>query len=83
MFTVGQIIDAIIFFCGVGVLTWCAKVERKQMEKMRDPREKWAYIDGDKDKEKELKFRSLRSIALTVLGVALALYGFFDFLSQI
>ena len=83
MFTGGQIADIVIFMSGIGILTWLSKVERKQLAKMRDPREKWAYIDGGADQEKELRQRSRRSTVLTGLGIALALFAFYDFLIQV
>ena len=42
-----QILGAVLFFAGLALLSWCAKVERVEKAKMRDPKLKWAYIDAD------------------------------------
>ncbi len=82
-FNVDQIFGAVLFFLGIGILSWCTKVEKKQLVKMRDPKLKWAYIDADGKKRDEVKKRNTRSIILTLLGGGLALYGFMDFLGNV
>jgi hypothetical protein len=83
IFNENQIFGAILFIVGVALLTWCAKVERKQMAKMRDPKLKWAYIDADGKLRDEVKKRNRRSIIATLLGGGMALYGFIDFLVNV
>ncbi len=73
----------IVFSIGVGLLTWCAKVERKELEKMRDPQAKWAFIDGDSQSMRILKVRAIRGIALTAVGLICSIYGFIKFISNI
>ncbi len=83
MFNEDQIVGAVLFFLGIGILSWCTKVEKKQFAKMRDPKMKWAYIDAEGKKRGEVKKRNTRSIVLTLLGGGLALYGFLDFLGNV
>ncbi len=73
----------VIFAIGIGLLTWCAKVERKELEKMRDPKAKWAFIDGDSESMRILKIRAIRGLTLTVVGIICSLYGFVKFISNI
>ena len=82
-FNVDQIVGAVLFFIGIGILSWLAKVEKKQFAKMRDPKMKWAYLDAEGKKRDEVKKRNTRSIILTLLGGGLALYGFMDFLGNV
>lgn len=82
-FNESQIPGAVLFVVGIALLTWLAKVEGKQMAKMRDPKLKWAYIDADGKKRDEVKKRGRRSIIVTLIGGAMALYGFIDFLSNV
>jgi hypothetical protein len=82
-FNEGQIPGAIMFVIGIALLTWLAKVERKQMTKMRDPKLKWAYIDADGKTRDEVKKRSRRSIIVTLIGGIIAFYGFIDFLRNV
>ena len=82
-FNEDQIFGAVLFFLGIGILSWCTKVEKKQFAKMRDPKMKWAYIDAEGKKRGEVKKRNMRSIILTVLGGGMALYGFLDFLGNV
>ena len=82
-FNQDQIMGAVLFFLGIGILSWCTKVEKKQFAKMRDPKMKWAYLDAEGKKRDEVKKRNVRSIVFTVLGGGLALYGFMDFLGNV
>ena len=50
---------------------------------MRDPKLKWAYIDGKGKKGAEIKKRNSRSILFTLIGGGMALYGFFSFLVNV
>jgi hypothetical protein len=82
-FNEGQIFGAVLFIAGVALLSWCAKVERVEMAKMRDPKLKWAYIDAEGKKRDEVKKRNRRSIIVTIVGGGMALYGFIDFLANV
>jgi hypothetical protein len=82
-FNQDQIYGAVLFFVGIALLTWCARVERKQMAKMRDPKLKWAYIDAEGKKRNEIKKRNRRSIFFTLVGGGMALYGFLSFLGNV
>ncbi|NIQ00166.1 MAG: hypothetical protein GWM98_06845 [Nitrospinaceae bacterium] len=83
IFNSDQILGAVMFFAGIGLLTWCSNVERKQMIKMRDPKLKWSYIDSEGKKRDEVKKRNLRSTAITIIGGGMALYGFISFLANV
>ena len=82
-FNEGQIFGAIMFAAGIALLTWCSKVERVELAKMRDPKLKWAYIDADGKKRDEVRKRNRRSIIFTLLGGGMALYGFIDFMGNV
>jgi hypothetical protein len=83
IFNEGQIFGAVLFIVGVALLSWCAKVERVEMAKMRDPKLKWAYIDAEGKKRGEVKKRNRRSIIITLVGGGMAIYGFIDFLANV
>ena len=76
-----QLLNIALFFMGTFILTWCAKIERKENAERSDRKEKWAFIDGRKDVE--LRKRSIRGLALTVVGGVMAFYGFISFLSAV
>ena len=82
-FNEDQILGAVLFFVGMALLSWCAKVERLESAKMRDPKLKWAYIDAEGKKRDEVKKRNRRSIIVTLVGGGMALYGFIDFLANV
>lgn len=82
-FNEGQVLGAVLFIVGIALLSWCARVERKQMAKMRDPKLKWAYIDADGMKRDEVRLRTRRSLIITVVGGGMALFGFIDFLLNV
>lgn len=82
-FNEGQILGAVLFIVGIALLSWCARVERKQLAKMRDPKLKWAYIDADGMKRDEVRLRTRRSLIITVVGGGMALFGFIDFLLNV
>ena len=82
-FNENQILGALLFIVGIALLSWCARVERLQMAKMRDPKLKWAYIDADGKKRDEVRKRNRRSIIVTLVGGSMALYGFIDFLRNV
>jgi hypothetical protein len=83
IFNEGQIFGAVLFIAGVALLSWCAKVERVEMAKMRDPKLKWAYIDAEGKKRDEVRKRNRRSIIITLVGGGMAVYGFIDFLANV
>ena len=72
-----------MFIVGIALLSWCARVERVELAKMRDPKLKWAYIDADGKKRDEVRKRSRRSTIVTLVGGGMALYGFIDFLRNV
>ena len=76
-----QLLNIALFFAGSFILTWCAKVERKEDSERHDRREKWAFIDGRKTED--LKKRSIRGIFMVLVGGGLAFYGFISFLANI
>ena len=82
-FNENQILGATLFFVGIALLSWCSRVERAEMAKMRDPKLKWAYIDADGKKRDEVRKRNRRSIIVTLLGGGMALYGFVDYLRNV
>ncbi len=82
-FNEDQVFGAILFFAGTALLTWCAKVERVELAKMRDPKLKWAYIDADGKKRDEVRKRNRRSIIVNIIGGGMAAYGLWDFLTNI
>ncbi len=78
-----QILGAVLFFAGIALLSWCAKVERVEKAKMRDPKLKWAYIDADGKKRGEVRKMQRRSIIVNLVGGGMALYGFLSFLGNV
>ena len=82
-FNESQVFGAVLFVVGIALLSWCARVERAELAKMRDPKLKWAYIDADGKKRDEVKKRNRRSIIVTLVGGSMALYGFIDFLRNV
>ena len=82
-FNESQVFGAVLFILGIGMLSWCARVERAELAKMRDPKLKWAYIDADGKKRDEVRKRNRRSIIVTLVGGGMALYGFIDFLRNV
>ncbi len=83
IFNEDQILGAVLFFAGIALLSWCSKVERIELAKMRDPKLKWAYIDAEGKKRGEVRKRNMRSIVLTLIGGGMALYGFLSFLMNV
>jgi len=78
-----QILGAVLFFAGMALLSWCAKVERVEKAKMRDPKLKWAYIDAEGKKRDEVRKMQRRSIIVNLVGGGMALYGFLSFLINV
>ncbi len=58
-------------------MTLCSKYERKVNDKLRDPKLKYAMIDGAKDDI--VKQRNLVGNILSILGGVIALFGFVTF----
>jgi len=82
-FNEDQILGAVLFFAGLALLSWCAKVERVEKAKMRDPKLKWAYIDAEGKKRGEVRKMQRRSIIVNIVGGGMALYGFVSFLTNV
>lgn len=78
-----QIFGAVLFIAGLALLSWCAKVERVEKAKMRDPKLKWAYIDAEGKKRDEVRKMQRRSIIVNLVGGGMALYGFLSFLGNV
>lgn len=78
-----QWIGLIAFFIGAAILNWCSKLERREFEVTRDPKEKWKYIDRSEEQEAFIKRKSMRGWLMTLAGAGAALYGFFTFLANI
>ena len=66
---------------GVGILIWCSKMDRKDFLKRRDPKEKWSFIDGEKDSE--VTKQKVRGYILMLVGAGLAMFGLISFLINI
>jgi hypothetical protein len=82
-FNEGQILGAVLFFGGLALLSWCAKVERVEKAKMRDPKLKWAYIDAEGKKRGEVKKMHRRSIIVNLVGGGMAVFGLLSFLMNV
>jgi prolipoprotein diacylglyceryltransferase len=82
-FNEDQILGAVLFFGGLILLSWCAKVERAEKAKMRDPKLKWAYIDAEGKKRDEVKKMQNRSIIINIVGGGMAVYGLLSFLMNV
>jgi hypothetical protein len=74
-FNEDQIFGAILFFGGIALLSWCARVERVEKAKMRDPKLKWAYLDADGKLRGEVKKMKIRSIIVNIVGVSMGIFG--------
>ncbi len=72
-----------MFIAGIGLLTWCAKVERVEKAKMRDPKLKWAYIDAEGKKRDEVRKMHRRSIIVNIVGGGMAVVGLLSFLANV
>ncbi|MGV7220585.1 MAG: hypothetical protein ACQ9MH_03545 [Nitrospinales bacterium] len=73
-----QLLGLAFLIVGIGVLTWCASIDRKDFLKRRDPKEKWSYIDGEK--EDELTKNKTRGIIMMLIGASMSLFGLISFL---
>ncbi len=76
-----QIMGLAFMILGVGILIWCSKMDRKDFLKRRDPKEKWSFIDGEKDEE--VTKQKVRGYILMLVGVGLAMFGLISFLINI
>ena len=82
-FNEDQILGAVLFFAGMALLSWCAKVERVEKAKMRDPKLKWAYIDADGKKRGEVRKMQRRSIIVNLVGGGMSVFGLLSFLANV
>ena len=82
-FNQDQILGAVLFFGGLALLSWCAKVERVEKAKMRDPKLKWAYIDAEGKKRDEVRKMHRRSIVVNLIGGGMAVFGLLSFLTNV
>jgi len=69
-----SIMGAAIMLVGVVLLNWCHRIERQEYLDRTNPREKWAYLDGNKGDE--MKKRSIRGTLMALAGAGLSLWGF-------
>ncbi|MEE8269772.1 MAG: hypothetical protein V3R23_07120 [Nitrospinaceae bacterium] len=82
LFNDDQLLGAILFFGGIALLSWCAKVERVEKAKMRDPKLKWAYLDADGKMRGEVRKMQRRSIIVNIVGIGMAIFGLLSFLGN-
>ncbi len=82
-FNEDQILGAVLFFAGMALLSWCAKVERVEKAKMRDPKLKWAYIDAEGKKRGEVRKMQRRSIIVNLVGGGMSVFGLLSFLANV
>lgn len=68
-----QILGLVFLVIGIGVLTWCSRMDRKDFLKRRDPKEKWSYIDGEKDGE--ITKNKARGMIMVLIGASMSLFG--------
>ena len=83
LFNDDQLLGAILFFGGIALLSWCAKVERVEKAKMRDPKLKWAYLDADGKLSGEVRKMQRRSIIVNIVGIGMAIFGLLSFLGNV
>jgi len=76
-----QLMGIVLFLIGSGILTYCNRYERETDAKLKDPKIRWAVIDGNKDAL--LKQKNFRGNIMTVVGFGVAIYGFILFLTNI
>ena len=73
----------IFLILGIGVLVWCARMDRSDFMKRRDPKNKWSYIDSDKETDQDVLKQKARGMVLMVIGAGLSLFGLVSFLINI
>lgn len=71
------------FLLGVFLLNWCAKMERRDYQILRDPKLKWEMIDKDKKRTRDLKRQSMRGTIMTLTGLGCAIYGAVTFFMNV
>jgi len=76
-----QILGIVCFISGIFLLVWCTRIEREEQIASRDPKEKWSFIDGER--EEEVSKRKFRGLMMTLIGSGLAVFGFISFLLNI
>jgi len=74
LITENLIMGVVLLVVGLGLLSWCERLERRDFKIRNDPREKWAYIDGAKAGLQ--KKRSIRGTLMALVGAGLSLWGF-------
>ena len=74
-FNESQILGLVLFAVGVFLLNLCAKLERKDYMELRDPKIKWELIDKDEKRVSQMRIKSARGWAMTLIGIGMALYG--------
>ena len=76
-----QIVGIVLFLIGSGILTFCNRYEREVDVKLKDPKVRWAVIDGNKNTL--VKEKTVRGTVMALIGVGAALYGLFLFFANI
>lgn len=83
-FNEAQIRGLVVFLVGMGILGWCARMERREYKEIRDdPKAKWEVIDGVEARVRQAKRRSARGFFMTLVGLGAALYGIVVFFMNI
>ncbi len=78
-----QIIGIVCLVFGIGLLTWCARMDTSDFMKRRDPKNKWSYIDSDKETDQDVLKQKARGMILMVIGAGLSMFGLVSFLINI
>ena len=78
-----QIIGIVCIVLGIVILTWCANMDRRDFMKRRDPKNKWSYIDSDKETDRDVFKQKTRGMFLMLLGAGLSMFGLVSFLMNI
>jgi hypothetical protein len=73
-----QILGLVFLVIGILILTWCARIDRKAFLKRRDPKEKWSYIDGEK--EDVVTRNKSRGFIMMLIGASMSIFGLVSFL---
>ena len=76
-----QLVGMLLFFMGSGILTFCNRYEREVDVKLRDPKNRWAIIEGNKNVL--LKEKNFRGTVMTLIGLGASIYGLFIFFTNL
>lgn len=76
-----QLLGILLFFAGSWLLERCRRWESKRQEKMKDPRDRWAFYG--KGKFEFLLPTTTRGTFMAIAGAGLALWGLILFMVNI